>query len=110
MFQALVCFCFSNTQLKHSYFIDSSAMPKVHASTMEFPAEPQQDTIMNSKLLFAATVAVALIGSVALAGAGAPIQASKNPDTESTYRAVAGGVPWSGSIVYGADSSSLQGS
>ena len=77
---------------------------------MEFPAEPHQDPIMNSKLLFAATVVVALIGSVAMADAGTPTQASKNPDTESTYRAVAGGVPWTGSIVYDAGSSSLQGS
>ena len=39
---------------------------------MEFPAEPHKDTIMNSKLLFAATVVVALIGSVAMADAGTP--------------------------------------
>jgi hypothetical protein len=110
MFQALVYFGFSNAQLKHSYFIDSSAMPKVRASTMEFPAEPHQDTIMNSKLLFAATVVVALIGGLALADAEAPTHASKNPDTESTYGAVAGGAPWSGSIVYDAGSSSLRGS
>ena len=77
---------------------------------MEFPAEPHQDTIMNSKLLFSATVVVALIGSVALAGAGTPTQASKNPDTGSTYRAVAGGVPWSGSVGYDAGPSSFRGS
>ena len=77
---------------------------------MEFPAEPHQDTIMNSRLLFAATVAVALIGSVAMADAGAPTQAGKNVDTESTYRAVAGGVSWTGSIVYDAGLSSLPGS
>jgi hypothetical protein len=76
MFQALVYFGFSNAQLKHSYFIDSSAMPKVHASTMEFPAEPHQDTIMNSKLLFSATVVVALIGGLAMAEASPPQMAT----------------------------------
>jgi len=30
MFQAPLCFCFSNTQLKHSRFIDASAMPNIH--------------------------------------------------------------------------------
>jgi hypothetical protein len=50
----------SNTQLKHKPFIDSSAMPTVASC---------EDIIMNTKLLlFAATVAISVIGStVALA-------------------------------------------
>ena len=39
---------------------------------MESPAEPHKDTIMNSKLLFAATLVVALIGGVAMADASPP--------------------------------------
>ena len=72
MFQALICFCFSNAQLKHTLFIDASAMPTVPESTLQSPAEPHKDTVMNSKLLFVATLMVALIGGVAMAQASPP--------------------------------------
>jgi hypothetical protein len=81
--QALVCFYFSNTQLKHRCFIDASAMSTVHPIDEEVLTEAGQDGVstppgpeqlptlrskemtMNAKLLFAATVAVSALATFA---------------------------------------------
>jgi hypothetical protein len=43
MFQAQRCFCFSNTQLKHTLFIDASAMSTVQPIDEEDLTEVGQD-------------------------------------------------------------------
>jgi hypothetical protein len=43
MFQAQRCFCFSNTQLKHTPFIDASAMSNIHSIDEEDLTEVGQD-------------------------------------------------------------------
>jgi Domain of unknown function (DUF4148) len=50
------CFYFSNAQLNHTLFIDASAMPTIHSIVTT-----NRKQIMNSKLLYAATVAVSLL-------------------------------------------------
>jgi hypothetical protein len=86
------CFSFDNTQLKHELFIDASAMSTVHP--IDEPDTKRQDSpklgstgthhkdraaknvnthfterfIMNSKLLFATTLAASLASSLAMAG------------------------------------------
>jgi Domain of unknown function (DUF4148) len=81
--QALVCFYFSNAQLKHRWFIDASAMPTVRSIDEEGLTEAGQDgtpcrrarnkshhfdleeMTMNAKLLFAATIAVSALATFA---------------------------------------------
>src|SRR5436853_6193325 len=87
-FKSQLCFCFSNAQLKHKRFIDASAMPtvapideacrtnsprldKTATENNRRPArtvqpDPRTDD-MNSKLLFAATIAISLASTLALA-------------------------------------------
>jgi hypothetical protein len=88
-----LCFYFSNTPLNHTLFIDGSAMPTIHSIDEKDLTEAGQDgkhnkkppcperqatsrmkdTIMNSKLLYAATVAVSLISTLALADEATPL-------------------------------------